>query len=112
MPTLFFAPACEPEISNIIKNSKSAKQNNGYDEISLCFIKLYSTVLVSVLVLFVNSAFTCKLVIFPDCLKLAKVIPVFKKCDKLDVNSNRPISLLTCLSKIFEKTIFSRLMSF
>ena len=50
--------------------------------------------------------------IFLDDLKLAKVIPLFKINDKLDINNYRPISLLTSFTKIFEKVIFSRLSNF
>ena len=55
-----------------------------------------------------NSAIT--LGIFPEKLKLSKVIPLFKNGDKLDVNNYRPI--LTCFTKIFEKVIFNRLLNF
>ena len=32
---------------------------------------------------------------FPDCLKIAKVIPLFKSGDPCDFNNYRPISILT-----------------
>ena len=47
--------------------------------------------------------------IFPDKLKIAKVIPVYKKDDnKLFVN-DRPISLLSSISKMFERVAFNQL---
>ena len=66
--------------------------------------------LTPVLSTLVNSAMT--LGIFPEKLKLSKVIPLFKKGDKLDVSNYRPISILTCFTKIFEKVIFNRLLNF
>ena len=50
--------------------------------------------------------------IYPDQLKIAKVIPIFKKGDKLLVTNYRPISLLSNINKIFEKLVYSRLYSF
>ena len=49
---------------------------------------------------------------FPDILKVATVIPVFKLGSSTDVNNYRPISILPLLSKIFEKCICNRLSSF
>ena len=50
--------------------------------------------------------------IVPDDMKLAKVIPIFKKGDDKETCNYRPISLLTCLSKILEKVIYSRTIDF
>ena len=53
-----------------------------------------------------------RLGIFPDELKIARVIPLYKSGDKSDITNYRPISLLPVLSKIFEKLIHSRLTKF
>ena len=50
--------------------------------------------------------------IFPDKLKIAKVKPIFKSCNKTNPSNYRLISLLTIFSKIFEKLIYKRLDSF
>ena len=50
--------------------------------------------------------------IFPEKLKLAKVIPLYKKDDKLITNNYRPISLLTSISKLFEKVVFEQLSGY
>ena len=42
---------------------------------------------------------------FPSKLKLAKVIPLFKKGDKTSIENYRPISLLPCMSKVLENII-------
>ena len=50
--------------------------------------------------------------VHPDKLKLAKVIPIYKKGSKTLTSNYRPISLLSNLNKIFEKLVFSRVYSF
>ena len=51
--------------------------------------------------------------VYPDLLKIAEVIPIFKnKGDQLLVSNYRPISLLSNINKIFEKLVYSRLYSF
>ena len=45
-------------------------------------------------------------------MKIALVIPIFKKGDNQDCNNYRPISLLPNISKLFEKLIHNRLSKF
>ena len=47
----------------------------------------------------------------PDKLKMAKIIPVFKKRDP-QLPSYRPISLLNVFSKLLEKIMYKRLYSY
>ena len=47
--------------------------------------------------------------IFPEKLKIAKVIPVFKQGSRLECDNYRPISVLPALAKIVEKFIFTQL---
>ena len=49
---------------------------------------------------------------FPDHLKIAKVIPVFKNGSVTDVNNYRPISLLSIFDKIIEKLMYKQLYDF
>ena len=50
--------------------------------------------------------------IFPQSLKVAKVVPIHKEGSKTDVSNYRPISLLSCFSKIFEKIMHNRILGF
>ena len=47
--------------------------------------------------------------IFPDELKIADIVPVFKKEDPNDKTNYRPISLLPLISKIFEKVLYQQI---
>ena len=49
---------------------------------------------------------------FPDALKVADVIPVFKKEDPNNKRNYRPISLLPIISKIFERVLFEQIEKF
>ncbi len=50
--------------------------------------------------------------IYPDKLKHAKVIPIFKNDDETDPSNYRPISLLSIFNRIFEKVMYKRLKNF
>ena len=50
--------------------------------------------------------------IFPSCLKHADVTPLHKKCNKNLKEDNRPVSILSILSKVFERSIFKQMASF
>ena len=50
--------------------------------------------------------------IFPDILKQAKVTPIYKSGSSKLINSYRPISILSTLSKIFEKLMCKRFNNF
>ena len=47
--------------------------------------------------------------VFPNTLKIAKVIPLFKSGDSEIPTNYRQISVLTYFSKIFEKVLYGRL---
>jgi hypothetical protein len=49
---------------------------------------------------------------YPDDLKIARVVPVHKTGPLSQIENYRPISILCCVNKIFEKIIYSRIDSF
>jgi hypothetical protein len=49
---------------------------------------------------------------FPDRLKIAKVVPIFKGGDSTQYINFRPISLLPSVSKILEKLMYCRLIAY
>ena len=42
----------------------------------------------------------------PEDLKTARITPLYKKKSKHDVGSYRPVSVLNCVSKILEKSVY------
>ena len=49
---------------------------------------------------------------FPDELKHADVIPVHKKNEKCEKRNYRPVSILTNISKIYEKLLYNQLSKY
>ena len=82
----------------------------GHDEIPATVVKAVATLICEPLAFIFNNCISTGAV--PIELKMAKVIPVFKGGNNLDVNIYRPISVLPVFSKVFEKAIFNRLYNF
>lgn len=105
---IHFEAVTAKEISSIVRNMET-KTSCGYDDMPISIIKDNIDLLDHSLALFYNKCIEeC---IFPDQLKIARILPVHKKKCRLDPKNYRPISLLPILSKIFEKLIKSRLLS-
>ena len=97
------------EINNAI-SSLNINKSYGHDQIPPYFLRIASPVVTPFLHLFVQFSFTNG--IFPKNCTIAKIIPIFKKGDRQSPTNYRPISILTCFSKIFEKLIHIRLNKF
>ena len=82
----------------------------GLADVPIKILKIAAPVIVPHVVKIINKSF--ELGVYPNSLKLAKVIPIFKEGSILEVNNYRPVSLLPTLSKIIEKLMHTRLFSF
>ena len=51
-------------------------------------------------------------VVFPDEMKIARVLPLYKSDDPMIANHYRPVSILPAFSKLFEQTMYTRLLNF
>ena len=98
-----FEPATIASIQKII-DKIAPKSSTGHDSLSTLTLKRISSAVTPALTLIINQSLLTG--IFPEKLKLAKVIPLFKKGDPHTLDNDRPISLLPAISKIFEKTVF------
>ena len=97
------------EVKNLI-NSLNLRKSVGHDNISSIYLRIASDILASVLCHFIDNP--CRLEIFPQSCKKAKIIPLVKTRKPNNLTDYRPISILTCFSKIIEKLIHKRLSSF
>ena len=89
--------------------SLRTKTSTGIDGISVKLLKSLAPVLTNPLTLIINQSLTMG--IFPSKLKMAKVLPLFKKNDPHIMDNYRPISLLTSISKLFEKVVFNQCLN-
>ncbi len=96
-------------VSKIIGELKP-KTSCGFDGFSMKLIKLIELQIVGPVTSIINQMLNTG--IFPDDLKIAKVVPLFKKGDDTIFSNYRPISLLPAISKIFEKVIYKQVYDF
>ena len=102
-------PTNQFELYNICRAFK-LKKSSGYDNIPMHIIKKSFDIICQPLVNLINLSLTTG--IFPDKLKIAKVIPIYKMGDNDCFANYRPISLLANFSKFFEKVMYNRLLEF
>ena len=76
----------------------------GLDGIAPRFLKDGAQQLTPLITHIVNLSITSGTV--PDTMESAKVIPLYKKKSRLDVGNYRPVSILSCVSKILEKCVY------
>ena len=104
-----FDPITGEEICSIIK-SFNIRKGTGPASIPSIILSHMSNELAQPLSMIANICFSSGT--HPDKLKVAKVIPIYKKGSKLLPSNYRPISLLSNINKIIEKIVFSRVFSF
>ena len=97
------------ELNNIVK-SFNANKAPGHDNISMKIIHQSFQNIGQPLVTIINTSLSTG--VFPESLKIAKVIPVFKADDPTLFSNYRPISILPAFSKLFEKVTYNRLINF
>ena len=106
--SIFLHPVNEEEVSNILKDMKNSSA--GWDCISPHIVKKTYEYFIVPLVHICNMSFLHG--VFPNELKIAKVIPLFKGGESKYLINYRPVSVLPVFSKVLEKLMYDRIMAF
>ena len=106
---LFFVPCTNTELRKIIQNLPN-KKSSGVDQVSNILLKQIGESILSPLSIIINESMSSG--VFPDLMKIAEVIPLYKGKARDEGSNYRPISLLTTMSKVLEKVIYTRVYNF
>ena len=107
--SILFYKISPTEIQSTIDKLKDSL-SSGPDELHSKFILISSSILVPALEIIFNMSLQSG--IYPNKLKIAKVMPIFKKGDSTQPCNYRPISILNTLNKIFEKILHARITKY
>ena len=107
--SFFLSPTVPGEIEKFI-DDLDIKKSTGPNSIPVYILKLLKPFFSYWISELINLSF--EVGVFPDILKIAKVSPLHKKECKLNFQNYRPISLISVLSKFYEKAIYCRIYSF
>lgn len=101
-----------PSVENISKTISKLKNNcaNGPDNISAKFIKSLLPHIAIQLSKTISTDFNSN--VFPNKLKIGKVVPIYKSGNVKDIGNYRPITLLSVFSKIYESIIYDQFSNF
>lgn len=102
-----------PTTSSIVfthLNRLSKTKSTGLDNISAKLIRECADIISGPLCDLFNKSLMSG--IFPDDWKCARVIPLFKQGESLDLNNYRPISVISVVAKVFERIVYDQLYNF
>ena len=102
----------EAKVEQINKNLRNItfRKATGPDKIPPKIVKMSANIIDSHLTNIINS--DLKRNAFSDSAKVASIRPIFKgKGERTEIKNYRPVSILNCLSKVYERFIHENLMS-
>lgn len=107
--TFDIQPITALDVKHLI-DKLNVNKSTGVDGIGPKILKYCGDLITPCIASIINNSINSG--IFPDILKCAKVIPLYKSGDKNDPGNYRPISILPTISKIYERHIASQLRSY
>ena len=112
-----FRPAAELKIKaatvdqiNKIIRSLDSKKATGPDKISAKVVKMSAYIIDKHLTNIINNHLLRNS--FSDSAKIASVRPIFKKGERTEIGNFRPVSILNCFSKIYERFLHNQIAPF
>ena len=108
--SMYLSSVTNDEVEKIVM-SLITKYTSDCFEISVFVIQSLIFGILDTLTFLINKALKAQT--FPECLKRAVVVPIFKSGNDSEANNYRPISLWPTISKVFEKIVYMiRMTSF
>lgn len=108
-PLFFFKTVSEEELKKVISGLKNSRTPDAYGLSSYILKKIANSILVPLHYL-INESISSR--IFPDHLKKARLVPIFKQGERSDPANYRPISVLPVWSKPLEKLLVIQMEEF
>ena len=105
-PDFDFTLVTEMDVKKVVKSRRVS--GPGSDDVSLRLIKDGIDILAPTITSLINKSLTSG--IYPNDLKIAKIIPIFKGGERNKMENYRQISILNAMNKIFEKIVYNQLL--
>ena len=104
-----FHSVTQSEICKCLRKLRR-KKAHGIDELPPNLLKNVANEISKPLAFIINKSLSSGIV--PDLWKISKVTPLYKSDSKSDFSNYRPISVLSCLSKVLEQAVHRQLSNY
>ena len=106
---MMFTQVTKKELLKLFKELPN-KSSHGHDDLDNILLKELSESILDPLVLLFNRLLQEGY--FPDQMKIAEVVPLYKSKERDQTNNYRPISLLMVISKLLERVVYKSTFQF
>jgi hypothetical protein len=107
--SIFVNPVTIDEVITAMKTLKSGS-GAGWDDVKPSALKEVADLIVVPLTDLINLSLQQGVV--PVELKIARVVPIYKAGEKQELVNYRPVSVLPSVSKVYERVVYNRVISF